>query len=67
MPPTVVPPFVVLTAVGAAVIARWVLREFNRINGELDVLRRARAPETIDRSRLKTLRRDPESGEYRPQ
>lgn len=65
MPP-IVPPVVVLTAVGAAIVARWVLREFGRVNSELEALRRARAPEPIDRSRLPTLRRDPKTGEYRP-
>jgi hypothetical protein len=67
MPPVAVPPFLVLTAIGAAVIARWVLREFHRVNEELDALKRARTPEPVDRSRLKTLRRDPVSGDYRPQ
>ena len=67
MPPLAVPPFLVLTAIGAAVVARWVLREVRRVNDELDALKRARAPEPIDRSRLKTLRRDPVSGQYRPQ
>jgi hypothetical protein len=66
MPPLAIPPVLVLTAIGAAVIARWVLREFRRVNDDLDALKRARAPEPVDRSRLKTLRRDPESGEYRP-
>lgn len=65
MPP-IVTPVLVLTAIGAAVVGRWVLREFRRVNDELESLRRARAPEQIDRSRLPTLRRDPESGEYRP-
>jgi hypothetical protein len=66
MPSVVVPPLLVLTAVGAVVIARWVVREMRRINTELDSLRPARAPEPVDRSRLQTLRRDPDSGEYRP-
>ena len=66
MPPLAVPPVLVLTAIGAAVIARWALREFRRVNDELDALKRARAPESVDRSRLPTLRRDPVSGEYRP-
>ncbi len=67
MPPVVVPPLLVMTAIGAAVVARWVLREFRRVNEELDLLKPARAPEAVDRSRLQTLRRDPESGDYRPQ
>jgi hypothetical protein len=67
MHPFVVPPLVVLTALGAAMIARWAVREFHRVNSELDSMRTARATESVDRSRLPTLRRDPTTGEYRPQ
>jgi hypothetical protein len=65
MPPVTVPPVLVLTVIGAAVIARFVIREFRRINEQLDALKPAPA-EPFDRSRMQTLRRDPESGEYRP-
>lgn len=66
MAPLAVPPVVVLTVIGAAIVARFAVREFRRVNDELDSLRRARAGEPIDRSRLPTLRRDPVTGEYRP-
>jgi hypothetical protein len=67
MPPIVIPPLMAVAALGAVVVGRWAVREFRRVNAELDVLKAARAPETVDRSRLQTLRRDPASGEYRPQ
>jgi len=65
--PTPTVPLIVAAATGAAVIARWVLREYRRINAELDAVKRERTPEPVDRSRLPTLRRDPQTGEYRPQ
>jgi hypothetical protein len=42
------------------------LREFRRVNGELDALKTAKARAPADRSHLPTLRRDPETGIYRP-
>ena len=67
MPPLAVPPLVILTALGAAVVGRWVVREYRRVNGELDALRTAKAAEPVDPSRLPKLRRDPVTGDYRPQ
>lgn len=66
MAPIAVPPVVVLTVLGAVIVARFAVREFHRVNNELNSLRRARASEPVDRSRLPTLRRDPVTGEYRP-
>jgi hypothetical protein len=65
MPPLAVPPLIALAALGAVIVGRWAAREFRRVNAELDALRTAREP--VDRSHLPTLRRDPESGVYRPQ
>ena len=65
MPPIAVPPLVALAALGAVIVGRWAVREFRRVNAELDAIRTAEAP--IDRSHLPTLRRDPVTGEYRPQ
>ncbi|MPZ58222.1 MAG: hypothetical protein GEU91_17355 [Rhizobiales bacterium] len=62
--PIAVPPLMVLAALGAVVIGRWAVREYRRINTELDARKMAREP--VDRWRLPTLRRDPVSGEYRP-
>ena len=67
MPPLAIPPLVAVAALGAVIVGRWAVREFRRVNAELDALKAARAAETVDRDRLPTLRRDPVSGEYRPQ
>ena len=61
MPPIAI---VAVAALGAAVLGRWAVREYRRVNAELDKLKAVR--EQSDRSRLRTLRRDPVSGEYRP-
>jgi hypothetical protein len=62
MPPIAI---VAVAALGAALVGRWAVREYRRVNAELDRLKAAREP--VDQSRLRTLRRDPVSGEYRPQ
>lgn len=62
--PTTTIPLVVVAAMGAAAVARLVVREYRRVNDELEAFRRAAEP--VNRSRLRTLRRDPDSGEYRP-
>ena len=61
----VVPPLVkwTLGALGAAVVVHWVVKEVRRVNEELDQAQRIRVTEKI-RPRP-TLRRDPNSGEYR--
>lgn len=52
----------VLGAVGGAMLARVILREVKRVNAELAEIRsKGDAVEVRP-----TLRRDPESGEYRP-
>jgi len=65
MPPILLPPLLkwTLAAVGGAVVIHWAVKEFRRINEELDAQRRTvRVPGNEQR---KTLRRDPASGEYR--
>jgi hypothetical protein len=62
MPPIVLPPLIAAAALGAVVVGRWAVREYRRVNAELDELKGG----PVDRSRLKTLWRDPESGVYRP-
>ncbi len=52
-----------LGLMGAAALVRWCLKEAHRVNSELDEMRAA-AP--IDRATLPTLKRDPRTGEYRP-
>jgi hypothetical protein len=67
MPPIAIPPQVAVAALGTVIVARWVVREYRRVNAELDALKAARAADAVDRARLPTLRRDPVTGEYRPQ
>jgi hypothetical protein len=64
MPPVLA---LALGVMGAAAIARWCIREVQRVNAELDHLRGARASvEPVDRAKLPTLKQDPDTGEYRP-
>jgi hypothetical protein len=64
MPPVVAVAFGVM---GAAALVRWCIKEVQRVNAELDAVRGARAAvEPIDRRTLPTLKRDPDTGEYRP-
>ena len=55
-----------LATMGAAALLRWYVKEVHRVNAELDHVRATSAAEPIDRSTLPKLRRDPETGEYRP-
>ena len=59
-----------LAAVGAVAISKVLVREWRRVNAELDAQERdsrVRAAEPVTRDELPTLRRDPHSGVYRPQ
>jgi hypothetical protein len=61
----VIPPLVkwTLGALGAAAIVHWAVKEVRRINAELDQAKvRVRV---ADRKAYPTLRRDPDTGEYR--
>ncbi len=49
--------------VGATVIAKTVLKERNRVNAELE---RARASKRTENEPIRKLRRDPQTGVYRP-
>jgi len=66
MPQFVIPPLVkwTLGALGVAAVVHWVVREVRRVNEELD---QAKAVRIADREVRQTLRRDPLTGEYRPQ
>jgi hypothetical protein len=55
-----------LGAIGAVVVMKLITREWQRINNELDQARPVRVTDP-ERARLPTLRRDPATGEYRPQ
>ena len=52
--------------VGAAALVRWCVREVQRVNPDLDNVRGRAAVEPVDRETLPTLKRDPDTGEYRP-
>ena len=65
MPPIFLSPLVkwTLVAVGGAIVVHWVVTEIRRVNDELEARRaRVRIP---DEAQRQTLRRDPQSGEYR--
>jgi len=54
-----------LGMMGAAALVRWCVREVQRVNADLDDVRSA-SVEPVDRDKLPTLKRDPDTGEYRP-
>jgi hypothetical protein len=60
MPPAFV---LALGLMGAAALVRWWVKESHRVNAELDSVRDAAPIEPVDRG---TLKRDPHTGEYRP-
>ena len=62
------PPLVAIAfgAIGGAMLVRWAMREAQRINRELDEARLAKVREPARDEGLRTLRRDPASGIYRP-
>jgi hypothetical protein len=55
-----------LGLMGVAALTRWCVKEVHRVNAELDNIRGTAAGEAVDRNSLPTLRRDPNTGEYRP-
>jgi hypothetical protein len=61
------PPIIAWTlgAIGAVVVMKLISREWQRVN-ELDEAKPVRVTDP-ERARLPTLRRDPVTGEYRPQ
>jgi hypothetical protein len=67
MPPFVIPSVVkfAVGALGAGVIAHWMMKELRRINDELDRAAKAASIDPITREALPTLRRDPRTGDWR--
>jgi hypothetical protein len=55
-----------LGMMGAVALARWCAKEVRRVNSELDNVRARTAVEPVDRNTLPKLKRDPDTGEYRP-
>ena len=62
-----VPPVIAwtLAAVGAVAISKAVAKQWRRVNAEFDA--RSRAADPVSREHLPKLRRDPKTGEYRPE
>ena len=54
-----------LGTIGAAIAARLLAREWQRVNDELQGVKAK--PVNADRDRIPVLRRDPATGVYRPQ
>ena len=61
------PPFIAFAGVlGGLAVVRWAYRTAQKINEELEEMRLARVAETTSAGEIKTLRRDPVTGAYRP-
>jgi hypothetical protein len=54
------------SALGGLALLRWGFRAAVRINRELEEIRSARLAEAARAHEIKTLRRDPATGAYRP-
>ena len=61
------PPLVAFAGtLGGLAVVRWAYRTAMRINQELEQARLARAAEAARSREIPTLRRDPNTGAYRP-
>ena len=61
------PPLVAFAGtLGGLAVVRWAYRTALRVNRELDEARRMRVAETARSHDIPTLRRDPNTGAYRP-
>ena len=61
------PPLVAFAgALGGLAVVRWAYRTALRINRELEEMRLARVAEAARSQEIQTLRRDPNTGAYRP-
>ena len=61
------PPLVAFAgALGGLAVVRWAYHTALRVNRELEEVRRARLAEATPSSEIPTLRRDPQTGAYRP-
>jgi hypothetical protein len=61
MPPVIL---WLLGAAGVAVVAKWLIKESRRINDELDAMKAQSVGEAA--GPRSSLKRDPETGVYRP-
>jgi hypothetical protein len=61
------PPLIAFAgALGGLAVVRWAYRTALRVNRELEEARRVRVSETARSHEIPTLRRDPNTGAYRP-
>ena len=61
------PPFIAFAGVlGGLAVIRWAYKTALRVNQELEELRLDRVAEAARANEIKTLRRDPVTGAYRP-
>jgi hypothetical protein len=61
------PPFVAFAGVlGGLAVVRWAYKTAMRVNQELEEMRLARVAEATQGTEIKTLRRDPVTGAYKP-
>lgn len=61
------PPFIAFAGVlGGLAVIRWAYKAALRVNQELEEQRLARVAEAARSGEIKTLRRDPVTGAYRP-
>ncbi len=61
------PPFVALAgALGGLAVVRWAYRAAVRVNRELEEARLSRVAAAARSNEIPTLRRDPNTGAYRP-
>jgi len=61
------PPLIAFAgALGSLAAVRWVYRTARKVNQELEEARLARLAEAARSNEIPTLRRDPNTGAYRP-
>ena len=61
------PPLVAFAgALGSLAAVRWAYRTARKVSQQIDEARRVRAAETYASTEIPTLRRDPDTGAYRP-
>ena len=61
------PPLIAFAgALGSLAVVRWAYRTAKRVNRELEEARLARVSEQVGSTDIPTLRRDPDTGAYRP-
>jgi hypothetical protein len=61
------PPLIAFAGtLGGLAVVRWAYRTIQKVNRELEEARLARAAEAASSGEVPTLRRDPDTGAYRP-